>query len=244
MTYYTGSVAAVPIANRQEYLAHVKAIWPLFRTYGAQRMVETWGADIQKGKVNDLFGAVNAKDDESVVLAWMEWPDRATADASWRMMQDDPAMTELPEMPFDGSRMIFGGFEPLLNVGTDSAAGYFQGFVLAVPERNRDAYAKMAREAWETAFQPNGCTGMVETWGVDVPRGKQTDFYRATMAQDDEVPVLSWTAWPDRATCDRAAKAMQADMEGQEFPDMPFDGMRMMWGGFEPIFDSDEETRR
>lgn len=244
MSYYTGSVAAVPTANKQAYVAHVKAIWPLFRSYGARRMVESWGVDVAKGKVNDLYGAVKAGEDETVVLAWVEWPDKATADASWQRMQDDPAMKDLPEMPFDGGRMIFGGFEPLLKVGTDEAAGYVQGFVLAVPDRNKDAYAKMAREAWETAFEPNDCAGIVETWGADVPRGKQTDFYRATMAQDDEVPVFSWTAWPDKATCDRASRAMEASMEGQDFPEMPFDGMRMMWGGFEPVFDSENQSSR
>jgi uncharacterized protein YbaA (DUF1428 family) len=96
----------------------------------------------------------------------------------------------------------------------------------------------MAREAWQEAFRPHGSLGMVEAWGVDVPHGKQTDFYRAAKAEDGEVPVFSWVAWPDRATCDAAAKAMQKEMEGKEFPDMPFDGKRMMWGGFEPIFDS------
>lgn len=239
MTYYTGSIAAVPTANKQKYIDHVNAAWKLFRNYGAIRMVETWGVDIRKGEVNDLYGAVNAMDDESVVYSWIAWPDKATADASWRKMETDPAMKDMPEMPFDGSRMIYGGFEPVFVEGTDRGAGYFQGFALAVPEKNKDAYVSMAREAWEGMFQPNGCLGTVEAWGVDVPRGKQTDFHRASKAEAGEVPMFSWTAWPDKATCDAAAKAMEADMEGQDFPEMPFDGKRMMWGGFEPIFDSD-----
>lgn len=182
---------------------------------------------------------MNAREDEVVVFAWLEWSDKAAADAAWQKMQGDPAMAGM-DMPFDGSRMIFGGFEPVFEGGTDRGAGYFQGFALAVPEKNKAAYAKMAREAWEDAFQPNGCLGIVEAWGVDVPHGKQTDFYRASKAEHGEVPLFSWTAWPDRATCDAAGKAMEAGMEGQEFPEMPFDGKRMMWGGFEPIFDSDK----
>lgn len=238
MTYITGSIAAVPTANRQKYIDHVNAAWPLFRNHGATRMVEAWGVDVPRGKVNDLYGAVNAREDEAVTFSWIEWPDKAAADAAWAKMQDDPAMAAM-EMPFDGSRMIFGGFAPVFEAGTDRGAGYFQGFALAVPERNKAAYVRMAREAWDEAFRPHGCLGIVEAWGVDVPRGRQTDFYRASKAEDGEMPLFSWTAWPDKATCDAAARAMEAGMEGQEFPEMPFDGMRMMWGGSAPIFDSD-----
>src|SRR5690606_36481445 len=105
---------------------------------------------------------------------WIEWPDKATADAAWSKMRNDPAMREMPEMPFDGSRMIFGGFEPILTEGSDADAGYIQGFALAVPEKNKAAYTRMAEGAWQDAFKPNGCLGIVEAWGVDVPRGKQT----------------------------------------------------------------------
>ncbi|KAA0970266.1 DUF1428 domain-containing protein [Aureimonas fodinaquatilis] len=238
MTYYTGTIAAVPTDNRQKFIEHTQAAWKLFQTYGAQRMVENWGVDVQKGKVNDLYGAVNAKDGESIIFSWIEWPSKSAADAAWKKMETDPAMQQMPEMPFDGSRMIFGGFEPVLAEGTDKGVGYVQGFALAVPEKNKAAYTDMAKNAWETMFRPHGCTGIVEAWGTDVPHGKQTDFYRASLAEDGEVPVFSWCAWPDKATCEAAAKAMEADMQGQEFPEMPFDGMRMMWGGFEPVFDS------
>lgn len=238
MTYYTGSITAVPTANRQKYIKHARAAWKLLRDHGASRMVESWGVDVARGKVNDLYGAVNAKDDEAIVFSWIEWPDRGAADAAWRKMQSDPAGAAMADMPFDGSRMIFGGFEPIFTQGTDRGAGYFQGFALAVPEMNKAAYVATAEMAWDTAFRPQGCIGMVEAWGVDVPHGKRTDFHRATRIEAGEVPVFSWTAWPDRATCDAAAAAMEADMAGQEFPDMPFDGMRMMWGGFEPVFDS------
>lgn len=238
MTYFTGSIAAVPNANRRDYIDHVTAVWPLFRNHGATRIVETWGVDVPRGKVNDLYGAVHARQDEAVTFSWLEWPDKATADAAWQEIPGDPAMTGM-RMPFDGSRMIFGGFEPVFVGGTDRGAGYFQGFALAVPEKNKAAYVRMAREAWEEAFRPNGGLGIVEAWGVDVPHGRQTDFYRASKAEEGEVPLFSWTAWPDKATCDAASRAMEAGMEGQEFPEMPFDGTRMMWGGFEPLFDSD-----
>ncbi len=238
MTYYTGSIAAVPTANQQKYMEHATAAWPLFKSLGATRMVETWGVDVPKGKVTDFYGAVNARDDESIVFSWIAWPDKATAEAAWKSMQDDPAMNEMPDMPFDGSRMIFGGFSPVFEQGSDTGAGYYQGFTLAVPEGNKSAYADMAGQGWQM-FRKGGALGMIETWGEDVPHGKQTDFHRATKAEDGEVPVFSWTAWPDRATCDAAARAMEADMADFDMSQMPFDGMRMMWAGFEPVFDSD-----
>lgn len=238
MTYYTSSMLAVPTANKQQYLSHASAAWAVFQRYGALRMVEGWGVDISRGKVTDLYQAVQAQDGETVVFSWIEWQDKPAADAAWQKMQADAAMNSLPAMPFDGSRMIYGGFEPVFTAGTDHPAGYIQGFVLAVPAQNRTAYIDMARQAWEGAFKPRGCLGTVEAWGVEVPHGAQTDFYRASKAEAGEIPVFSWTLWPDKATCDAAAQAMEAEMAGQSFPEMPFDGMRMMWGGFEPIFDS------
>lgn len=237
MTYFTGAVAAVPTANKTDYARHVAATWPLFQSYGANRMVETWGEDVPKGKVTDFYGAVDAKPDEAITFSWIEWPDKMTADAAWAKMQNDPAMANLPKMPFDGTRMIFGGFAPVYSAGAFMGAGYYQGFILAVPAQNKTAYAKMADEGWKM-FSKGGATGMVEGWGEDVPHGKVTDFYRATKAKDGEVPVFSWTAWPDRATCDAAAKAMEADMGEMDMSEMPFDGMRMMWAGFAPLFDS------
>ena len=60
-----------------------------------------------------IHTAVDAKEDEAIVFSWIEWPDKAAADASWEKMQNDPAMKKIPEMPFDGSRMIYGGFDVL-----------------------------------------------------------------------------------------------------------------------------------
>lgn len=237
MTYYTGMVAAVPTANRHEYIEHAAAMWPLFKSSGATRMVETWGVDVPTGKVTDFHRAVEAKADETVVFSWIEWPDKATSDAAWQKMESDPAMQQMPEMPFDGKRVIFGGFAPVFEQGTGSGALYYQGFALAVPMANKAPYVVMAEKGWKI-FGKRGALAMLESWGVDVPRGERTDFYRATQCKDSEVPVFSWIAWPDRATCDAAAKTMEADMADMDMSEMPFDGARMMWAGFEPIFDS------
>ena len=237
MTYYTGSIAAVPSANRDKYIRHSEAAWPLFQAHGATHMVETWGVDVPRGKVNDFHGAVDAKDDEAIVFSWIAWPDKATAIAAWTDLQDKQAMAQLPEMPFDGSRMMHGGFTSIFEQGRAAGAGYYQGFALAVPQRNRAAYVEMAGQGWEM-FQTHGALGMVEAWGEDVPHGKRTDFWRATRAEEGETPVFSWIAWPDRATCDAAAAQMEADMANFDMSDMPFDGTRMMWAGFEPVYDS------
>lgn len=237
MTYFTGMVAAVPNGNKDAYVKHAAASWPIFKGYGAIRMVETWGADVPKGKVTDFFGAVQAKPEEAIVFSWIQWPDKVTADAAWEKMPSDPQMATLADMPFDGSRMIYGGFAPIYEGGNGTDAGYYQGFLLAVPKGNKEPYVKMANEGWDM-FKKKGALGMIEGWGEDVPHGKVTDFYIATKAEDNEVPVFSWTIWPDRATCDKAAKEMQAEMSDMDMSAMPFDGKRVIWAGFDPLFDS------
>ncbi|WP_042248405.1 DUF1428 domain-containing protein [Paracoccus sp. PAMC 22219] len=112
---------------------------------------------------------------------------------------------------------------------------YYSGFVLAVPADKRDDYADHAVKAWPM-FKRHGALRMVECWGEDVPHGKQTDFYRATQATGDEVPVFSWIEWPDRATADAAWAAMMTE-DHSDMAEMPFDGARMFWGGFAPIVD-------
>ena len=97
MTFINGMIAAVPTKNREAYMAHVQKAWPIFRNLGATRMVEGWGVDVQKGKVTDLLSAVQAKPDETVAYSWIEWPDRATADAAWAKMMSGEAGQEMGE---------------------------------------------------------------------------------------------------------------------------------------------------
>lgn len=111
---------------------------------------------------------------------------------------------------------------------------YIQGFLLAVPADNKEQYRKMAAEAGEY-FKSLGATEIVESWEVDVQDGKHTDFRRAAKATADEKIVFSWVIWPDKATCDAASKRMEEEM-GEPPDPMPFDGKRMIWGGFEPIY--------
>ncbi len=115
MNYVEGFVIAVPAANKEAYRKHAAKAAPLFKEFGATRMVEGWGDDVPDGKVTDFKGAVKAKDDETVVFSWFEYPDKATRDAANAKMMADPRMKEIGEtMPFDGKRMIFGGFKPFI----------------------------------------------------------------------------------------------------------------------------------
>jgi uncharacterized protein YbaA (DUF1428 family) len=117
MSYVDGFVIAVPTANKAQFLAHARLLDPIFLELGATRVVECWGDDVPRGKVTDFFGAVQATDDESVVFSWVEWPDKATRDAGMQKMMEDPRMDPAANpMPFDGKRMIFGGFEAVLDL--------------------------------------------------------------------------------------------------------------------------------
>ena len=116
MGYVEGFVIAVPADNKEAYRRHAAAAAPLFKEFGAIRIVECWGDDVPDGKVTDFRGAVKAEDGEVVVFSWIEYPSKAVRDAAHEKMMSDPRMEAMGQsMPFDGSRMIFGGFAPLLD---------------------------------------------------------------------------------------------------------------------------------
>jgi uncharacterized protein YbaA (DUF1428 family) len=115
MSYIDGFVLAVPKANKQAYLEHARKSLPLFKEYGAKRMVEAWGDDVPDGKVTDFRRAVKAESNEDVLFSWIEWPSKEVRDQGMKKMMEDPRMKEMNDMPFDGKRMIFGGFQPILD---------------------------------------------------------------------------------------------------------------------------------
>ena len=115
MSYIDGFVAPVETARKQEFLDHARTVDALFLEFGAERIVETWGADVPVGKQTDFRRAVQAQDGEEVVFSWIEWPDKATRDAAMGKMESDERMAG--PMPFDGKRMIYGGFEPIVMLG-------------------------------------------------------------------------------------------------------------------------------
>ena len=237
MSYIQGFVLAVPAANKQAYIDHATSAVPLFREFGMTRMVEAWGDEVPEGKVTDFRRAVKAKDDEVVLFSWVEWPSKEAYAAGIQQMMEDPRMGEMGEMPFDGKRMIFGGFAPLLDDGSGTAPGYVDGYLVPVEEARKDAYRSLASLA-STVFRDHGATRVVEAWGDDVPDGTVTDYKGAVQAQDDEKIVFSWVEWPDKPTRDAGMAKVMEDERMKPDGDMPFDGKRMIYGGFAPILDA------
>jgi uncharacterized protein YbaA (DUF1428 family) len=116
MKYVDGFVLAVPTDKKEDFRKHAAEAAPLFKEFGATRIVECWGDDVPNGKVTDFRRAVEAKDDEIVVFSWIEYPSKETRDAANQKMMTDPRMQAIGEMmPFDGKRMIFGGFMPIVD---------------------------------------------------------------------------------------------------------------------------------
>ena len=123
MTYIDGFVIAAPTANKQKFIDHANLGDSVFMELGAVRILECWGDDVPDGKQTDFRRAVQATADETVVFSWVEWPDKATRDAAMaqfdeRMKSDDRYSPEKNPMPFDGARMIFGGFTPVVTLET------------------------------------------------------------------------------------------------------------------------------
>jgi uncharacterized protein YbaA (DUF1428 family) len=123
MTYVDGFVIAVPRANKDKFIAHAELGDRVFMDLGATRILECWGDDVPDGKVTDFRRAVAATEDETVVFSWIEWPDKATRDAGMAKMMSpdftDPRMDPAKNpMPFDGKRLIFGGFVPVVMMET------------------------------------------------------------------------------------------------------------------------------
>lgn len=115
---------------------------------------------------------------------------------------------------------------------------YIDGFLLAVPVANKDNYRKVAQTA-STVFKDHGALKVVECWGDDVPEGKVTSFTKAVLLKDDEAVVFAWIWWPSREIRDTGMEAAMADPRLKEGMDpMPFDGQRMIFGGFEVIVDA------
>jgi uncharacterized protein YbaA (DUF1428 family) len=115
MDYVDGFVAPVALANKEAYVRFARAAAVVFREHGATRVVECWGDDVPPGKLTSFPLAVQCKPDETVVFSWITWPSRAARDAGMAEFMKDPRMAALGEMPFDGKRLIFGGFQMVVD---------------------------------------------------------------------------------------------------------------------------------
>jgi uncharacterized protein YbaA (DUF1428 family) len=121
MSYIDGFVIAVPTANKQKFIEYAGSVDTIFTDLGATRVVECWADDVPEGKITDFGKAVQATADESIVFSWIEWPDKETRDAAMKKMMSKDFKDERMDMeenpvPFDGKRLIFGGFKPVVEL--------------------------------------------------------------------------------------------------------------------------------
>jgi uncharacterized protein YbaA (DUF1428 family) len=114
MNFVDGFVIAVPTAKKDTYLQHATVAAQVFKDLGALEIVECWGNDVPEGKVTSFPMAVKRKDDETVVFSWITWPSKAVRDVGMKKFLEDPRTKGMENMPFDGQRMIFGGFDVIL----------------------------------------------------------------------------------------------------------------------------------
>jgi uncharacterized protein YbaA (DUF1428 family) len=237
MTYIEGFIVGVPEGNKDAYVKQANDFAPILREFGVARHVETWDSDVPEGKVTDFRMAVKAEPDEKIVFSWFEYPSRTARDAANAKMMSDPRMAEMgSSMPFDGKRMVVGGFEAIVEEG-DGRGGYVDGFVAPVLPGKGEAYRAMAAKA-APIFREHGALRIVESIADDVPQGKVTDFYRAAKAEEGETIVFSFIEWPDKAARDAGWQKVMADERMKPEGEIPFAGPRMFWGGFEPILDT------
>ena len=115
MDYVDGFVAAVPTANKETYRQHAEKAAKVFKEFGALKVIECWGDDVPEGKLTSFPMAVQRKPDETVIFSWITWPSREVRDEGWKKVMADPRLqADSNPMPFDGKRMIYGGFQTIV----------------------------------------------------------------------------------------------------------------------------------
>lgn len=116
MTYVDTFVLAVPTANYEAYRKMAEDGAPVFLEHGAIHVLECWGDDVPDGETTSFPMAVKATEDETVAVGWIVWPSKAVRDAGMAKAMEDPRLVEpMKSAPFDGKRMIFGGFTPIVD---------------------------------------------------------------------------------------------------------------------------------
>ncbi|MEH3048232.1 DUF1428 domain-containing protein [Sphingomonas adhaesiva] len=237
MTYVEGFLTPVPVANRDAYRAHADRAADLLLELGVTRMVETWGEDVPHGTRTDMHRAVQATADEAVLFSWFEYPDRATRDAANDRIRNDPRFAAMgKDMPFDARRMIYGGFAAVSDSGDGTGTGFVDGVVLPLHGGAGDAYRDHAA-ALAPLFLEHGALRVLDARADDVPAGEATDFARAVAIEGAEQVGFGWVEWPSRTVRDDAWNRLMADGRMAAAGDPPWNGQRMIFGGFSVLLD-------
>lgn len=238
MSYFEGLIAAVPTAKKDVLRQQTAEAAPLFKQFGASRVVELLGDDIPRGATS-FKEAIKARDNEEIMLSWIEYPDKQTRDLANQKILADAKLRSIAEtIAFDRKRAITAGFAPLLDEGRRGAMGYTEGYLVIVPEAKKQAYREIAATT-SKVFEDHGATRVVEAWGDDFSNVEAADFKRAVKAKSDETVVLAVVEWPSKLVRDQAMPKVMADRRLQDRQDnLPFDRSRMIHGGFKPVLDT------
>jgi uncharacterized protein YbaA (DUF1428 family) len=237
MTYVVGFVTAVPTANKEAYREHAQKAAVLLKEFGATRVIDAWGDDVPDGEVTDFKGAVKAKTGEEIVFSWHEYADQAAADAAFETMMSDPRMHELgSQMPFDGKRMIIGGFETVIDHGAKGRPAYVDGTLIPVPADKKEIYAEVD-STFAQVIKEHGATRVVGAWGDDVTEAEVTGYRQAVKASDGEKIIYGWVEWPSKQVRDAGWEKVMADPRMYR-DDIPYDNARRVHGGFATILDA------
>ena len=240
MSYIQGFLLPVPHDKKDAYREMAEGAVPFFRKHGMVRMVECWGEDVPRGETTDMYRGVDAAAGENVVFSWVDWGSKEICDKAAAAMMEDPEMKMPDDMPFDSKRMVYAGFETLGEQGGDGETGYVQGYVAPVPKANRQAFADMCAAMRDIASD-SGALRAVDGWGENLEDGKVTDFKRAVKCEDGEAVAFGFTEWPSRQVYEEGREKMRADRRMPGPGDMPLDGKRLIFGGFEVLLDTDRE---
>lgn len=236
MTYIDGTLMPVVTDHRADYKAYAEHVAALFKANGALELVDCWGDDVPTGKLNSFPSAVLLTPGETVVMSWIKWPSKEVRDKAWQDM-DEELMNNMPTPPFDTKRMIYGGYDVILETSKGSASegpACIEGMMVPAKKDARDAYKDHAIKAAEI-FQSYGALGVTESWADDVPPGKLNSMLSAVLAAEDEVPVYSWIDWPSKDIRDAAWPKIMEAGDLMALGDPPFDMTRMIGGVFSPL---------
>ena len=116
MEYIDGLVAAVPNENKDEYIEPARRTASIFKSHGALKLIECWGDNVPDGEVTSFLKAVKCQSNETVVFSWIVWPSKEIRDAGMEaIMKDEKLKLEMTQMPFDGTRLMYGGFSKVVD---------------------------------------------------------------------------------------------------------------------------------